>query len=152
MQKFESEFSKAARWYCKKGLVIMELLPVQKEVDDRGNLRYVKLSPFDVYGVQLGSGKFLGGELKNYKSHRLGIGSKSGVKLHQWIALRDFHTCGALVFLWWKHSSQVVRLTVPEIIAIKKKDGKKSIPWELAKKYGTMCPLENGIWKVLHEI
>ena len=152
MQAFEKEFSRAARWYCKRGEAIMEMLPVAKEVDARGQLRYVKLSPFDVYGIQLGSGKFLGGELKSYKSHRLGIGGTSGVKLHQMVALRDFHICGGLVFIWWKHFDEVVRLTVPEIMEIKKIDGKKSIPWELAKGIGTLIPFENGIYKVLHEI
>ena len=152
MQKFEAEFMRAARYYCKKGIAILEHLPVQKEIDARGQLRYVKLSPFDVYGIQPGTGKFLGGELKSYKSKRLGIGGTSGVKFHQYIALRDFHLCGGLVFIWWKHFDEVMRLTVPEIMEIKKVDGKKSIPWELAKGIGTLIPFENGIYKVLHKI
>jgi len=56
------------------------------------------------------------------------------------------------VFIWWKHFDEVMRLTVPEIMEIKKVDGKKSIPWELAVEYGTLIPFENGIYKVLHEI
>jgi len=152
MQAFEKEFSRSARWYCKQGVAIIEQLPVQKEIDNRGRLRYVKLNPFDCYGIEASTGKFLGGELKNYKSNRLGIGGTSGVKFHQWIALRDFFMCDALIFLWWKHFDEVVRLTVPEIMEIKKVDGKKSIPWRLAVEHGTLIPFEDGIYKVLHGI
>jgi len=39
MQAFESEFSKSARWYCKRGEAIMEILPVAKEMDTRGQFK-----------------------------------------------------------------------------------------------------------------
>ena len=39
MQAFEKEFSRAARFYCKRGEAIMEMLPVAKEVDARGQFK-----------------------------------------------------------------------------------------------------------------
>lgn len=148
METFEAEFSKAARWYASKGIAIMELLPVQREMNDRGELVFAKPSPFDVYGVQIKTGKFLGGELKHYKSARLPVGTKSGVKLHQWIALQSFHRAGALVFLWWKRGDIALRLTVPQIEELK--EGRKSIRWDDAILVGRVCPKEEKIRKVLH--
>jgi len=39
MQAFEKDFSKAAHWYCKRGEAIMEILPVAKEMDTRGQFK-----------------------------------------------------------------------------------------------------------------
>lgn len=151
MQQWEKEFRESARRYMQKGQAIVELLPVQKEMDAHGNLRFVKISPFDAYGVRSSDGKFLGGELKQTAAPRLPFCSESGLKQHQWLALQDFDKCHALVFLWWKHDDRVVRLSVPMIRAIRAfEPGRKSLSWDCAVTVGYTILRGDGMWHIFN--
>lgn len=69
-------------------------------------------------------------EAKMCKGPRLAVPSKSGIRGHQWMALRDCHAAGGHAIIAWQRESEVAVLTWNR--ASNLLGSRRSIPWPAA--------------------
>jgi len=90
------------------------------------DLQTLRKTPCDFMGFTVRGAAILL-EAKSTRDPRLCVPAPRGIKGHQWVALRDAHSCGAVSAIVWLHNNEVAVLPFPE--AERLLASRRSIPW-----------------------
>lgn len=122
---FEHEIGVSFEAYKDGGVALLAFMPVPTVVIRRERgvpLRVSKgKAPFDVYGYMVGTGRFVGAELKHSERSTslaiIGPGRKgSGLQFHQLDALALLAQNGGVARIVWDNDGEIGILTEDEII------------------------------------